>query len=115
MAPVPLDDLLRQPSGFRAPQDNSLADRALRFLREHGTEAWRPREIAAALDVRQTSLSPALTRLRRRGLIESKGGFWYALEDDEVAKRAAMVMTTRLANERWGAENPEDWPTVSRE
>lgn len=91
-----------------------LPDLVLRFLREHAKEAWRAVEIAEALSVAQTSLSPALTRLRRKGLIENKDGYWYALQDDEVAKRVGMMVTTRLANEKWGAERPDDWPTVTR-
>lgn len=113
--PVSVDDLLRRPHGVRAPSPESLGDRALSFLRDHADEAWRPMEIAAKLRVEQTTLSPALTRLRRKGLIESKDGYWYALPDEEVAKRAGMLTTTLLANEKWGAEDPEDWPTVARE
>lgn len=113
--PVSLDELLRLPQGLRAPVPDSLPDLALRFLREHPKEAWRAMEIAAALSVEQTTLSPALTRLRRKGLVENKDGYWYALSDKEVAKRVGMMMTTRLANEKWGAENPNDWPTVARD
>lgn len=113
--PVSLDDLLHQPPGLRAPAPDSLPDLALKFLREHPKEAWRAMEIAAELDVEQTTLSPALTRLRRKGLIENKDGYWYALPDEEIAKRVGMMMTARLANEKWGAEDPNDWPTVARD
>lgn len=113
--PVPLDDLLHQPHGLRAPTPDSLPDLALKFLREHPKEAWRAMEIAAELGVEQTTLSPALTRLRRKGLVENKDSYWYALPDDEIAKRVGMMVTTRLANEKWGVEDPNDWPTVARD
>jgi Mn-dependent DtxR family transcriptional regulator len=77
--------------------------------------AWRPVEIADELSVDQRTLSPALTRLRRRGVIEREKGHWYALEDREVAKRMAATLGNRRTNEKWGKENPDDWPEARRE
>lgn len=113
--PIPLDELLDRPAGVRPPARDTLPDRALVFLRKHPEEAWRATEVAAALDVAQTTLSPALTRLRRKGLVDNKDGHWYALPDEEVAKRVAMIGTTRHANAKWGTEDPAGWPTATRE
>jgi DNA-binding transcriptional ArsR family regulator len=96
-------------------RDGSVASRALALLRSRMGVAWRPVEIAEELDVDQRTVSPALTRLRRRGLIEREKGHWYALEDREVAKRAATLVANRGANAKWGKENPADWPEARRD
>lgn len=111
--PIPLADLRKRKA--EPVRDGSIAARALALLRSRMGEAWRPSEIAGELDVDQRTLSPALTRLRRRGLIEREKGHWYALEDREVARRAAALVASRGANAKWGRENPSDWPEARRD
>lgn len=94
---------------------DSIARRALDLLRGTPGEAWRPMELAEKLGIPQTTLSPQLSRLRQRGLIENEQGHWYALADREVAKRLAMRMGDRRANEKWGREDPGRWKEVPRE
>lgn len=105
--PVSLKELRkRRPEPVR---DGSIAKEALDLLRSTPGEAWRPSEIAEKLKVDPKTLSPQLSRLRQRGLIENEKGHWYALDDREVAKRLAMLATARLANEKLGPENPTAW------
>lgn len=109
--PVGLDQL-RGNAGLREGGD---PHRVLELLRSTPDEAWRPVEISDELGIDQRTLSPTLTRLARRGLIASEKGHWYALDDAEVAKRQAMLLGNRMANERLGKEDPNDWPRIRRE
>ncbi|GEM_PF-5830423 len=110
--PVALKDLRRRKDD--PVRDGSVAARALALLRSRMGMAWRPVEIAEELDVDQRTLSPSLTRLRRRGLIEREKGHWYALEDREVAKRVASLVASSGAKEKWGPEDPAHWPEARR-
>ena len=103
--PVPLKQL-RESAGLR---DDAGPQRVLDLLRSTPDEAWRPVEISEELGIDQRTLSRTLTRLARKGLIDSEKGHWYALDDREVAKRVAMLTTARLATERLGSENPKAW------
>lgn len=109
--PVPLKQL-RGSAGLRSGAD---PQRVLELLRSTPDEAWRPVEISEKLGIDQRTLSPTLTRLARRGLIDSEMGHWYALDDAQVAKRQAMRLGNRMANERLGKEDPNDWPRIPRE
>lgn len=72
-------------------------------------------EIARELQVEQNTLGAALTRLRRRGLVDEIDGHWFALKDREAAKRQAAIFGNRAANAKWGREDPSDWPSTDRE
>lgn len=87
----------------------SIAARALAFLRENEGYAYSLGELADALGVEPTSLSPQLTRLRQRGVIAHKNGHWHALDERHAAMALAMRSATRVANERLSAEDPKDW------
>lgn len=108
--PTPLKELRRGPS----LRDDGTPIRVLTLLRSTPDEAWRPVEISERLEIDQRTLSPTLTRLARKGLIKNEKGHWYALSDREVAKRQAMAMGNRMANERLGKEDPNDWPRIAR-
>ena len=109
--PVPLKQL-REGTGLR---DDANPQLVLALLRSTPEEAWRPVEISQKLDIDQRTLSPLLTRLARKGLVENEKGHWYALNDRQVAKRQAMILGNRSANERLGTEDPNDWPRIPRE
>lgn len=105
--PVSLRELRKRPP--EPVRDGSIARAALDLLRSTPGQAWRPSEIADKLEVEPKTLSPQLSRLRQRGLIENEKGHWYALDDREVAKRIGMLATARLATEKLGPENPKAW------
>lgn len=109
--PTPLRELRARPDSLRA---DSLPLQVLDLLRSTPEMAWRPVEISEKLGVDQRTLSPTLTRLARRGLIDREKGHWYALDDSEVAKRQAALLTTRAANARHGREDRKDWPRMRR-
>lgn len=106
---------MKRSGKVRPPRPGSNPDRVLAFLHKHIDEAWRASELSANLDIEIHTLGSALRRLRLRGLIDVKDEHWYALEDDEMAKRQAYLLTTKLANEKWGPERREDWPIIERE
>jgi hypothetical protein len=61
------------------------------------------------------TLGSVLRRLRARALIDQIDAHWFALDDADIAKLHGMRLTTRLANEKWGPEDPADWPLIERE
>ena len=59
-----------------------------RVLLEHADQAFRQREIIAAVDVPEGSVGPTLTRLEERGLVEHRDRFW-TIADAEHAVASA--------------------------
>lgn len=112
---MPLRDLRKRPSEVRHPRPGSHLESALEFLRAHPKDGWRAVELSKRLDIDEHTLGAALRRLRQRGLVDKIDEHWFALPDNEVAKIVAMRLTTRLANEKLGPEDPADWPEVSQE
>lgn len=110
--PVPLRELRARTE--EPVREGSIASRVLGILRSTPDEAWRPTELAERLGVAQTTLSPQLSRLRARGLIENEKGHWYALDDREAAKRFAAASGNRRANDKWGPEDPALWREAPR-
>jgi hypothetical protein len=112
MSPISVDELHRRNGKVRLPRPGTNPDRVLDFLRDHIDEAWRGSELSANLDIEIHTLGSVLRRLRARGLIDVKDEHWYALEDDEIAKLQGGILTTRLANEKLGPEDLDDWPSI---
>ena len=59
-----------------------------RFLLEHADQAFRQREVVAAVDVPEGSVGPTLKRLEEHGLVEHRDRFW-ATADAEHAVASA--------------------------
>lgn len=85
------------------------ADRVMRFLATHPDQAFMQSEIRDATDVKPGSISVVLSRLEDRGLVRHKGTYWALGEADEVAEYANMIESTRAANDRFGAEDVDEW------
>lgn len=115
MSPMSLRNLRERQLEVRHPRPGTHLERALKFLRAHPKDGWRAVELSKRLDIDEHTLGAALRRLRQRGLVDKIDEHWFALPDNEVAKIVAMRMTTRLANEKWGTEDPADWPEVRQE
>lgn len=78
-----------------------------RFLLEHADQAFRQREIVAAVDVPEGSVGPTLQRLEQHGLVEHRDRFW-AVADTEHAVVAAGRHAAATADERDGGFSDED-------
>lgn len=108
MCPVPLKEL-KAKAPLREPRPGTTTQQILVFLRDHREEGWRASELARELDLSPPNVGALLRRLRARGLVDQLKEHWFALEDQEVARRQAALAANRLANETWGPENPDDW------
>lgn len=78
-----------------------------RFLLEHADQAFRQREIVAALDVPEGSVGPTLNRLEEHGLVEHRDRFW-AIEDTEHAVVSAGFHSAATADEIDGGFSDEE-------
>lgn len=109
--PVAVKDLLngKVESGLRSDQRPALT---LAFLRERMEHAFSAAEIAKEFETDHRTMRSVLARLHSRGLIDKKGDHWFALGDEEVASKRAFLQTSRDLDERFGKEDPSDWPTV---
>jgi hypothetical protein len=63
------------------------------FLADHPDTAFRQREIIEAVDVPPGSVSPTLTRLEERDLVEHRDRYW-AIQDDTQATDSATPCST---------------------
>lgn len=115
MAPLPLEDLKARQKSGRLPRPGTQTEAVLAFLRTHEKEGWRAAELSDELGMDPQTLGSLLRRLRARGLVDQIEEHWFALDDREVARRQAILLTTRLANEKWGPENPAEWASLSQE
>lgn len=111
MSPIPLREL-RARAARKGPRPGTLADRLLAVLRKDEAQAWRAVELARKCKADVHTVGTTLRRLRARGLVDQLDEHWFAIDDAEVAKFQAMLITTRLADERLGPERLEDWPAV---
>lgn len=81
-----------------------------RFLLEHADQAFRQREIVAAVDVPDGSVGPTLKRLEQHGLVEHRDRFW-AIADAEHAAASAAPHTAATADEIDGGFSDEEIDT----
>ncbi len=85
--------------------------RVFQFLLQHADQAFRQRELVAAIDVPRGSVGPTLHRLEQRGLVVHRDRFW-AVSDTEHAVAAAGNLTAVTADERdegFTATDVETW------
>lgn len=85
------------------------ADRVMRFLAAHPSQAFTQSEIRDATDVKAGSISVVLSRLEDRGLVRHKGNYWALGDADEVAAYSGLYQSTRVANDRFGGEDMDEW------
>lgn len=78
-----------------------------RFLLEHADQAFRQREIVAAVDIPEGSVGPTLKRLERRGIVEHRDRFW-AIADAEHAVASAAPHAAATADDIDGGFSDED-------
>ena len=88
----------------------SGTERVLGFLAANDDRAFKAAEIAARTELDEGAVSTALTRLKRRELVEHKGTYWAITSDRERLDRYdGYARATRLFNEQLRAEDREAW------
>ena len=91
-------------------EELSVPDRVLGFLAVHDDRAFKAREIAAQIDTDEGAVSTALSRLKRRGLVEHKATYWAVTDDTSRLERySGYERATALFNAQFGAEERESW------
>ena len=85
------------------------AEKVARFLYQNNDKAFTPAEIADGADVKKSSISTVLRRLEERELVQHKGDYW-AIGDEETVRDAFRFhQTMDDLDERFGAEDLEEW------
>lgn len=107
--PIDIETFESSPEDRLQARGTTNADRVMRFLAAHPDQAFTQSEIRDATDVNAGSISVVLSRLEGRGLVRHKGTYWALGEADEVAAYASIVESTRAANDRFGAEDMDEW------
>ena len=88
----------------------SQPERVLSFLAANADRAFRPREIAEAVDIPDNSIHPVLQRLEARDLVRHKGTYWAITDDRErLASLSQYRLVTESMNDRYGEEDPTEW------
>ena len=91
-------------------EELSGPDRVLGFLAANDDRAFKATEIATRIELDEGTVSTALTRLKRRDLVEHKGSYWAITTDrDRLKRHDGYAHATRLFNEHLGAEDRDEW------
>jgi len=93
--PVPRDQFQTIDEDSEAPDlgTDTTQGTIYEFLADHPDTAFRQRDIIEAVDVPPGSVSPTLTRLEERDLVEHRDRYW-AVQDDTLAADSAGPCTT---------------------
>lgn len=90
--------------------DVSTTEQVLGFLATNEDRAFKASEIAARTELDDGAVSTALTRLKRRSLVDHKGTFWAITSDEErLARYDGYERATALFNEQLGPEDRAAW------
>ena len=91
-------------------EDLSVPDQVLGFLAAHDDRAFKAREIASQIDLDEGAVSTALSRLKKRGLVEHKATYWAVTDDAErLEGYSGYERATALFNEQLGEEDKGAW------
>jgi predicted transcriptional regulator of viral defense system len=107
--PIDIDTFESTPADRLQNNGETNADRVMHFLAAHPDQAFTQSEIRDATGVKAGSISVVLSRLEDRGLVRHKGHYWALGEDDDVDAYTGLHESTRAANDRFGAEDIEEW------
>ncbi|WP_327052865.1 MarR family transcriptional regulator [Halomicrococcus gelatinilyticus] len=88
----------------------SVPDQVLGFLAAHGDRAFEAREIASQTGLDDGAVSTALSRLKRRDLVEHKATYWAVTDDDDrLEGYSGYERATALFNDHLGTEDTDAW------
>ena len=86
----------------------SVTDKVLGFLAANADRAYKAREIASQTEVETGAVSTALSRLKRRKLVEHKAEYWAVVDDRErLESYDGYRRATALFNQQLGAEQKD--------
>lgn len=108
---MPIDiDAFEEQDDERLGGGRSQPERVLSFLAANADKAFRPKEIARAVDVPANSIHPVLGRLEDRDLVRHRGTYWAITDDrDRLEGLTRYTLATRSMNELYGEEDPDEW------
>ncbi|WP_255191442.1 MarR family transcriptional regulator [Natronobeatus ordinarius] len=88
----------------------SVTDQVLGFLAANEDRAFKAAEIARRTDLDEGAVSTALTRLKKRSLVEHKGTYWAITTDERrLEEHDGYARATALFNEQLGPEDRDEW------
>lgn len=90
------------------------AEQVLSFLAANPEQAFTPAEVAQETEVLHNSIGAVLSRLEDRDFVRHRGHYWAIGTDEALASFAATRSTAQAMTDRFGSENPEDWPVVDQ-
>lgn len=90
------------------------AEQVLSFLAARSEQAFTPAEIAKETEVLRNSIGAVLARLEERDLVRHRGHYWAIGTDEALTSFAATRSTAQAMTDRFGPEDPEDWPEVDQ-
>jgi Mn-dependent DtxR family transcriptional regulator len=90
--------------------DLSVPDQVLGFLDAKEDRAFEANEIASQIGCDEGAVSTALSRLKKRGLVEHKATYWAVTDDSErLESYGGYERATALFNEQLGEEDKKVW------
>lgn len=114
--PIDIERFERESEEELKTRGRTNAEEILAFLSTHPERAYTPKEIHEATDVARGSVGVVLSRLEERGLVRHRGEYWAVADVDDVDTTLSSMATSRVATDRLGSEDPEEWgPGVSTE
>jgi Mn-dependent DtxR family transcriptional regulator len=88
----------------------SVPDQVMTFLVVHRDRAFKATEIARQLDPEPDTVSTALTRLKKRDLVEHKSVYGALMTDaDRLQSYDGYERATQRFNKQLGTEDKADW------
>lgn len=107
--PISTDEFERFPEKALDLTEGSNSHRVLMFLAEHPDQAFRQSELIDGAKVKPGSIGPVLARLEANDLVKHRGKYWTIGDDDRLASVAAMGHTFATVEDRFPAENMDEW------
>lgn len=107
--PINIRRFEESPSENLRASGRTNAEEILSLLASTPDQAFTPKEIHEATDVKRGSVGVVLSRLEERGLVRHRGDYWAIAEDADVKKTLSAMSTARAASDRLGAEDPDEW------
>ncbi|WEL16612.1 MULTISPECIES: helix-turn-helix domain-containing protein [unclassified Halorhabdus] len=107
--PINIKRFEESPPGELRAGGPTNAEAILSFLASSPEQAYTPKEIHEATDVKRGSVGVVLSRLEERGLVRHRGDYWAITEEADVEKTLSAMSTARAASDRLGAEDPDEW------
>lgn len=107
--PISRDAFRSVPEAVLDLGEGTNAHAVASFLAAHPEQAFAPREVAEGADVDPDSIGVVLSRLEDRGLVAHRGRYWAIAEDERLASHVAAAHGVRAADERFGAEDKDEW------